>query len=89
MGKEIFVTWIFVFCTIFLYGCSMMPDDEEIIRWSILESEMFWEEFLDEIPDDENLIDDEIENIQNDDELVENDEDNGEWNTEIQVEVAE
>lgn len=66
----------------------MMPDDEEIIKWSILENEIFWEEFVDEISNDENLIDDEAENIQND-VSVENTEDDEGWDTEIQVEVAE
>lgn len=66
----------------------MMPDDEEIIKWSILENEIFWEEFVDEISNDENLIDDEAENIQND-VSVENTEDDEGWDIEIQVEVAE
>ena len=67
----------------------MMPDDEEIIKWSILENEIFWEEFLDEVSNDEILIGDEVENVQNNDELVEYAEEEEEWNTEIQIEVAE
>lgn len=89
MKKSLFVAFLSAFSLAFFAGCSMMPDDEEIIKWSILENEIFWEEFLDEVSDDENLSEDEIENIQNDDELIENDEDNEEWNTEIQIEVAE
>ena len=52
----------------------MMPDDEEIIKWSILENEIFG---------------DETENVQNNDELVENVEEEEDGSTEIQVEVAE
>lgn len=67
----------------------MMPDDEEIIKWSILENEIFWEELVDEKLNDENFADDAVEDIQNDGEFVENDENNEEWNTEIQVETVE
>ena len=80
---------LLVFWFVFLAWCSMMPDDEEIIKWSILENEIFWEEFLDEVSNDEILIGDEVENVQNNDELVENVEEEEEWNTEIQIEVAE
>lgn len=66
----------------------MMPDDEEIIKWSILENEIFWEELVDEELNDENFADDAVEDIQNDGEFVENDENNEEWNTEIQVETV-
>ena len=93
MKNSLLFIVLFAFWIVFLTGCSMMPDDEEIIKWSILENEIFWEEFLDEVSNDENLNDDEIENVENDDELVENDEDNEEdneeWNTKIQVEVAD
>jgi len=51
----------------FLAWCSMMPDDEEIVRWSVLENEIFW----DELNNEELIINNEEwdENIQNDDEL--------------------
>ena len=80
---------LLAFWFVFFAWCSMMPDDEEIIKWSILENEIFWEEFSDEVLDDEELIGDETENVQNNDELVENVEEEEDGSTEIQVETAE
>lgn len=86
--NSIFVI-LLAFWYAFLAWCSMMPDDEEIIKWSILENEIFWEEFSDEVLNAEELIGDETENVQNNDELVENVEEEEDGSTEIQVEVAE
>ena len=36
------------FFMFFLAWCSMMPDDEEIVRWSVLENEIFWDELNNE-----------------------------------------
>jgi len=36
------------FFMLFLAWCSMMPDDEEIVRWSVLENEIFWDELNNE-----------------------------------------
>lgn len=80
---------LLAFWFVFFAWCSMMPDDDEIIKWSILENEIFWEEFSDEVLDDEDIIGDETENVQNNDEFIENVEEEEYWNSEIQVEVAE
>ena len=46
---------LFVFWFLFLSGCSMLPNDEDIINWSVLENEIFIDEEL-EI-DNESWID--------------------------------
>lgn len=89
MKKSISFAILWICVALLLSGCSMMPDDEEIIKWSILENEIFWEEFSDEVLDDEDIIGDETENVQNNGELVEKVEEEEDWNSEIQVEVAE
>ena len=89
MRKTVCFAFLCICGTLFFSGCSMMPDDEEIIKWSILENEIFWEELVDEELNDENFADDAVEDIQNDGEFAENDEKNEEWNTEIQVETVE
>lgn len=89
MRKTVCFAFLCICGTLFFAWCSMMPDDEEIIKWSILENEIFWEEFSDEVLNAEELIGDETENVQNNDELVENVEEEEDWNSEIQVEVAE
>ena len=68
----------------------MMPDDEEIIRWSILENEIFWDWLLDYglneeeiLPDDKELLaddGDENENLQDEDYESFDDEENLDWN---------
>lgn len=64
----------------------MMPEDEEIIRWSVSESEIFDDGELDEqeILEDEENFDD--FGVSEDDESMENDED---WNGEVDIQVVQ
>ena len=70
-------------------GCSMMPDDEEIVRWSIMENEIFDDEEWNEIINNEELKMDneewEEQNIAEDEEIME---DEDEWDSEIQFDVV-
>ena len=49
MKKSIFFVVLWAFWVLFLSGCSMVPDDEDIINWSVLENEIFWNNLDDEI----------------------------------------
>lgn len=84
-----------VTCVVFLTWCSMVPTDEEIINWSVVDSEIFWNELIDDWLDNEvSLVNseewDEQKNLEDydvsdDSETVEDDED---WNSEVNVEVV-
>ena len=76
----------------------MMPSDEEIINWSILENEIFWDELIDDGLDNEVLWmnnEEWEEFLQNENEdLVENDWDVDDldvddWKSEVDVEVVD
>lgn len=88
MGKRVFVLGSCLSCTIFLFGCSMMPNDEEIINWSITESEIFDEETILKVEDNqeinENFDDINQEWIEED---WENEDDEGN-NVDVEFEVA-
>lgn len=90
MGKRVFVVWIFVFCMSVLYGCSMVPNDEEIINGSVLENEIFWNNLDDEWMNDEELKinneDWEEQDVAEDWEILEDDE---EFGNEVDFEVVE
>lgn len=64
----------------------MMPEDEEIIRWSVSESEIFDDGELDE----QKIVED--EEISSDFEVVEDEEsveDDGDWSSEIDIQVVQ
>lgn len=68
----------------------MMPEDEEIIRWSVSESEIFDEELDNE--NEEWMIesDEWNENVQNENEKNSwDDVDDEEWDSEIQFEIVD
>lgn len=74
MKRSLFYVFLSAFVLLLFSWCSMMPDDEEIIKWSILENEIFWNNLDDEVienveVDDENESSD-IEN-QNEDDIEE------------------
>jgi hypothetical protein len=46
MKKSLFVAFLSVFSLAFFAGCSMMPNDEEIINGSVNETEVINEERL-------------------------------------------
>ena len=76
MGKGIFVLGSFLCCVVFLCGCSMMPNDDEIINWSISESEIFSEEEMlnDESNQEVNENIDDVSQERNDEDNSENEE---------------
>ena len=90
MKRFLFYAFLSVFLLLLFSWCSMMPDDEEIIRWSILENEIFWDWLLDYglneeeiLPDDKELLaddGDENENLQDEDYESFDDEENLDWN---------
>lgn len=71
----------------------MMPSDDEIIKWSVVDDEIFWDELVDDGLDNEELwIDNEEweEKLQNEnEELVEEDWDVDDWKSEVDVEVVD
>lgn len=71
----------------------MMPSDDEIIKWSVVDNEIFWDELVDDGLDNEELwIDNEEweEKLQNEnEELVEEDWDVDDWKSEVDVEVVD
>lgn len=76
--------------------CSMVPDDDEIIKGSVLENEIFWNNLDDEWMNNEGLeIDNEEweeQNITEDYRIVEDldiAENDGELNNEVDFEVVE
>lgn len=88
MGKRIFVLGISVFCLAFLHWCSMMPNNDEIINWSIDESEIINPELW--MTDNEVDVD-WIEDIDDFDEFEDNIDENEYWgeNTDVEFEVIE
>lgn len=87
--KNSFLSIILSISILFLFAwCSMMPNDEEIIRWSILDTEIFWEELVDDSLDGGKLQVDDDEwggEIQTENADDENDEDD----SEVQFEVVD
>ena len=79
----------------FLPGCSMVPNDEDIINWSVLENEIFWDGLLDDGLDDwellesdkKLLVDDEWwnENLQNEDYVSSDNEEDLDWKVVVDV----
>lgn len=67
--------------------CTMIPSDEEIIKWSILENEIFWDKLSDDNLNVEELLDENEEWI-NDDEDLDISDENDDWDVEIQIEVV-
>lgn len=68
----------FAFWTLILQWCSMLPNDEEIINWSVSESEIFSEDdFFDEVSIQEVNEDfDDVNQEWNDEDNNENEENN-------------
>lgn len=48
MRENVFLFVISLFFAVLCSWCTMMPSDEEIIDWSILENEIFWDELIDD-----------------------------------------
>ena len=58
MKKSLFVAFLSIFSLAFFSGCSMMPNDEEIIDGSVNETEVINEE---EVVNEEELVNEEVE----------------------------
>lgn len=66
----------------------MVPDDEDIINWSVLENEIFWNDLDDEIVDnielEEEIMDTDTGNEDNNNIIEEDDE-----SVEVEIQQAE
>ncbi len=79
-----------------LSWCSMMPDDDEIIKWSVLENEIFWDELVDdgldenaEWENDVEWIDDVNVNVWDDENDISENEEDEYTSNEVGFEVVE
>ena len=85
MKNSIYFVILCAFWALFLSGCSMVPNDEDIINWSVLENEIFWNNLDNEI----------VENIESEDEIIDSDIENEDNNIEegdgesVEVEIQQ
>ena len=90
MKLKIFFVPFFVLCVLFFAWCSMMPSDEEFIRWFSLETEIFGDELDNEGIANDKEID---ENLQDEDvgfiESIENSDGDENDDSEIQFEILD
>ena len=82
------------FLITFLPWCSMLPDDEDIIKWSVSENEIFWDEsFNDGLDGNESekqeIVEDEIFGDYEISEDLDTTEDDEGWSSEVDVDVVQ
>ena len=88
MKKSIFLFGCFVFLS-FLVGCSMMPSDDEILEWAIMENEILWDDFADESEQMDTLDEENLDEWNNEEKEENLDLDvNEAWEMDVQLELS-